>query len=139
MEDCTKRELTEALRAINSAIGRSEKAQEKFAQGTAQHTLQRNRIKALQIAVSLISEELEQCNAVGRYTREELEKALAPITSLISKSEKAREKLAQGTWQHTMLSDLLNGLYLASPLLAKTLDRAKAREGDSLHAHGMSR
>lgn len=139
MGDCTKRELTEALRAINSAIGRSEKAQEKFAQGTAQHTLQRNRIKALQIAVSLISEELEDRTAVGRYTREELEKALAPITSLISKSEKAREKLAQGTWQHTMLSDLLNGLYLASPPLAKALDRAKAREGDSLHAHGTSR
>lgn len=55
------------------------------------------------------------------YTKEDLEKALAPIASLISKSEKALEKLAQGTWQHTMLTNNLKALYIASPLLRKAL------------------
>lgn len=139
MEGCTKREIEEALRVIDSAIGRSEKAQKKFAQGTAQHTLQKNRIKALLIAASLMSEELAENGGVDQYTREELEKALAPITSLISKSEKARGKLAQGTWQHTMLSDLLKALYLASPLLAKSLDSTKAGERDSLPPYDVGR
>lgn len=55
------------------------------------------------------------------FTKEDLEKALAPIASLISKSEKAQSKVAQDTWQHTMLSSNLKALYIASPLLTKAL------------------
>ena len=33
------------------------------------------------------------------YTQEDLKNALAPINSLIRKSEKAQTKLAEGTWQ----------------------------------------
>ncbi len=121
MDDFKKIDLEEALRAIASMIERSEKAQEKFAQGTSQHTLQKNRIKALYVASSLITNELEESDASGKFTKEDLEKALAPIASLISKSEKARGKLAQGTWQHTMLGDNLKALYIASPLLTKAL------------------
>ena len=113
--------MEEALRAIASMIERGEKAQEKFAQGTSQHTLQKNRIKALYIASSLIKKESAEHDATDKYTKADLEKALAPIASLISKSEKARGKLAQGTWQYTMLSDNLKALYIASPLLEKAL------------------
>lgn len=121
MDDFTKKDMEEALRAIASMIDRSEKAQEKFAQGISQHTLQRNRIKALYIASSLIKKELAGQDISDQYTKEDLEKALAPIASLISKSEKARQKLAQGTWQDTMLKDNLKALYIASPLLTKAL------------------
>ncbi len=121
MDDFTKKDMEEALRAIASMIDRSEKAQEKFAQGTSQHTLQKNRIKALYIASSLIKIELAEQDISDQYTKEDLEKALAPIASLISKSEKAQQKLAQGTWQYTMLKDNLKALYIASPLLTKAL------------------
>ncbi len=58
MEDFTKDELEEALRAIVSTISKCEKVQPKLKQGTAQHTLLIRRIKALRIAVTLIAKEL---------------------------------------------------------------------------------
>lgn len=129
MDNDAGRELEQALRTLDATMGKSERAGEKFAPGTAQHALLKNRIKALQIAVSLISEELGRGGAAGPYTREELEQALAPLASLASKSEKAREKLAPGTWQHTMLDDILRALRLASPLLAKALKGAGSPSG----------
>lgn len=58
MDDSKKKEMEDALNAISSMIEKSEKAQQKFAIGTSQYTLLRNRIKALYIASSLITKEL---------------------------------------------------------------------------------
>ena len=55
----TKEDLEEALRAIESTISKCEKIQPKLKQGTSQHTLLIRRVKALQIASSLIKRELE--------------------------------------------------------------------------------
>jgi hypothetical protein len=51
------------------------------------------------------------------FTREDIREALRPIASLISKSEKARTKLTPGTWQHTMLSENLKALRVASAMM----------------------
>lgn len=51
------------------------------------------------------------------YTAEELQEARRPLASLISKSEKAQQKLSPGTWQHTMLRDNLKALHIASALM----------------------
>lgn len=120
MDAFAEKDMVEALQSISLMINRTEKAKEKFAQGTSQHTLQRNRLKALHIASSLIIKN-QQGDTVNDHTEEDLKNALAPITSLISKSEKARAKLSQGTWQHTMLSNNLNALHIALPLLTKAL------------------
>ena len=56
------------------------------------------------------------------YTTDELQEALRPIASLISKSEKAQQKLVPGTWQHTMLRDNLKALHIASTLMNKYTD-----------------
>jgi hypothetical protein len=128
MDGFTKKDMEEALRAITLMISKTEKAKEKFAQGTSQHTLQKNRLKALNIASSLISKELAESDVMDYYTKEDLKKMLAPIASLISKSEKARNKLAQGNWQHTMLSNNLKALYIASPLLTKALSEINVGE-----------
>ncbi len=56
MNDYTKEELTEALRAVNSIISKCEKAQEKFLEGNSHHTLLRNRLKAMYISKSLIED-----------------------------------------------------------------------------------
>ena len=50
---------------------------------------------------------------MDNYTPDELQEALQPIASLISKSEKAQQKLAPGMWQHTMLRDNLKALHIA--------------------------
>ena len=59
MDNFTKEELEEALRAIVSTISKCEKIQPKLATGTSQCTLLSRRIKALQIATVLIKRELE--------------------------------------------------------------------------------
>lgn len=58
MDNFTKEELEEALRAIDSTISKCEKVQPKLKQGTSQHTLIVRRIKAFNIASALIKREL---------------------------------------------------------------------------------
>lgn len=125
MDTYTKANLEAALQAIASMIERSEKAQAKFAQGTSQHTLLQNRIDALRIASALITQEAGNSNVSIDFTKEALENARAPIASLISKSEKAQGKLAEGTWQHTMLAGTLKALYTAAPLLSVAIEQAE--------------
>ena len=112
-------DMEEALQAIASMIDRSEKSQKKFAQGTSQHTLLKNRIKALNIASSLITKKLAESDVADNFSEEDLQRTLAPIASLISKSEKAQQKLTQGTWQHSMLDGNLKALHMALPLLTE--------------------
>lgn len=50
MENYKPEELTEALRAINSIIHKCEIAQKKFPEGKSQHTLLKNRLKAMYIS-----------------------------------------------------------------------------------------
>ena len=57
--ETTRDELQDALHAFASMICKTEKYHERFSPGTSQHTLQRNRLKALQIAESLIKVELD--------------------------------------------------------------------------------
>jgi hypothetical protein len=60
MKNYTGEDLSEALRAINSIIHKCEKAQEKFPEGKAQHTLLRNRLKAMYLSKELITEALAE-------------------------------------------------------------------------------
>lgn len=59
MNNYTKEEMEEALRAISSTINKCEKVLPKLKQGNSQHTLLIRRIKALHIASALITKELE--------------------------------------------------------------------------------
>ncbi|MCL2167190.1 MAG: acetyltransferase [Clostridiales bacterium] len=61
----TKHELQEAIRSINSTLGKCEKAITKLKPGTSSHTLTKRRIEAFNIAVSLIERELR-----NEYTAE---------------------------------------------------------------------
>jgi hypothetical protein len=63
---------------------------------------------------------------------DELQEVLRPIDSLISKSEKAQQKLVLGTWQHTMLRDNLKALRIASALLNKETDDTYSFTRDDL-------
>lgn len=70
MNQFTKEELEEALRAIDSTIGKCEKVQPKLKEGISQHTLLVRRIKAFQIASSLITQALESQSQNGDYINE---------------------------------------------------------------------
>lgn len=113
MDKYTKEELLEALQVISSTISNCEKMQLKFAEGTSQHTLLKNRIKALYISKTLITGE----NVMDKYTKEELIEALAPVASIISKCEKAQLKFAEGTSHYTRLKKIINAMYISKALI----------------------
>ena len=86
MSQYRREDLIEALQVVDSTIKNCEKMQPKFEEGTSQHTLLKNRIKALYISKLLI----ENQNVMDKYTKEELIEAIRPVSSIISKCEKAQ-------------------------------------------------
>ena len=54
-----RRELTEALRSIQSTLGKCEKALPKLREGSSSHTLTARRIDAFKIAIMLIKEKMK--------------------------------------------------------------------------------
>ncbi|MDD4239197.1 MAG: hypothetical protein PHT62_11695 [Desulfotomaculaceae bacterium] len=119
MDSYTKEELEEALQIVSSAISRCEKIQQKFVEGTSQHTLLKNRIKALYISKSLITDE----NVMDKYTKAELIEALRPVSSIISKCEKAQQKFAEGISHHTRFKKMIKTMYISKSLITDEISK----------------
>lgn len=115
----TMEELEEALRVVSSTISKCEKAQQKFTEGTSQHTLLKNRIKAMYISKSFIGNE----NNMNKYTKEELLEALRPVSSIISKCEKAQQKFAEGTSHNTRLKNIIKAMYISNALITAEITK----------------
>ncbi len=118
MEKNTEEELAEALRAVVSIISKCEKIQPKFAEGTSQHTLLKNRIKAMYISKSLITSE-----NVMKYTKEELIEALRPVSSVIGKCEKAQQKFAEGTSHYTSFKNMIKAMNISKSLITDEISK----------------
>lgn len=69
---------------------------------------------------------------MNRYAADELAAARRPIASLLSKSEKAVEKVRAGTWQHTMLSENIAALRVGCALLDGNEERVAGVSADEL-------
>lgn len=119
MEKYAREELEQALRVILTTISKCEKIWPKFAEDTSQHTLLKNRIKALYISKSLIKDE----DIVETYTKEELIEALPPVSSIISKCEKAQLKFAEGTAHHTRLNNIIKAMYISKSLITDEISK----------------
>ncbi|MCA9673649.1 MAG: hypothetical protein H6709_06760 [Kofleriaceae bacterium] len=66
----------------------------------------------------------------SELTVQELEEALRAITSTISKCEKVRPRLREGSAQHTLLIRRIKAFRIASSLIQRELDlRASAPSG----------
>jgi hypothetical protein len=123
MDSFTNEDLEKAIPTIDSMISRSEKVQIKLKEGTPQASLTRNRLKALYISKALVTKELQGEFLIDNFTKEDLEKALPPITSTIGKCEKVKEKLKEGTPQASLTRNMLQALYIASSLITKELNK----------------
>ncbi|HDK7167771.1 TPA: hypothetical protein PTV44_001625 [Clostridium botulinum] len=119
MDKYTKEELIEALRVVSSTISKCEKIQPKFEEGTSQHTLLKNRIKAMYISKSLITDE----NVMDKYTKEELIEALRPVSSVISKCEKAQLKFEEGTSHHKRFKNIIKAMYISKSLITDEISK----------------
>lgn len=119
MSEYTREELEGALKIVSSAIRRCEKAQPKFAEGTSQHSLLRNRIRALYISKALITEE----DGIDKYAKEELTEALRPVASIISKCEKAQIKFAEGTPHYNRFQSMIDAMSISKSLIADEIGK----------------
>ncbi len=119
MDSYTKEDFTAALKVVSSAIGRCEKAWPKFAPDTSQHTLLKNRIKALTIAKLLLTQDA----GIGGFTKDELADALRPVSSIISKCETARRKYAEGTPQYARFAGMIQAMHIAKSLIADEISK----------------
>lgn len=119
MDKYTQEELIEVLGVLSSTISECEKMQFKFAEGTSQHTLLENRIKAMYISKSLIADE----NVIDKYTTEELIEAIRPVSSIISKCEKAQLKFVEGTYHHTRLKNIIKAMYISKSLITDEISK----------------
>jgi len=133
MNKYTNEELTAALREVSSTISKCEKMQGKFVEGTSQFTLLRNRIKAMVVSKLLIESELSQkeqmTDDLGQYTKEELTEALRPVVSVISKCEKAKEKLDEGSCHYRRLENLIKAMDIAKALIEGQLTLMEQKNG----------
>lgn len=119
MDKYTRYELIEALHVVSSTISKCEKIQPKFAEGTSQHTLLKNRIKAMYISKSLLTDE----NITNKYTEEELIEALRPVSSIISKCEKAQLKFEEGTSHYTRFKKIIEAMYISKSLITDEISK----------------
>ena len=119
MNNYTTDELLEVLRPIASLISKSQKAQQKLAPGTWQHTMLRDNLRALLIASALMNKETDD---TASFTQDDLQAALDAFTSMISKTDKALAKFAPGTSQHTLLANRLKALQIAEALIKAEFD-----------------
>ena len=87
----SKEELEKAISLLSSTIIYCEKTQLKFSEGTSQHSLLKNRIKALYISKDLLSGD-----KTTNHTSKDLREALPPIVSIINKTTKAQSKYEKG-------------------------------------------
>ncbi|TAH69434.1 MAG: hypothetical protein EWM47_07200 [Anaerolineaceae bacterium] len=120
MQRYSQEELQKALKVVSSSISRCEKMQPKFREGTPQHSLLRNRIKALEISKCLL---VDDNNNIQAYTIDDLEKALAPVISIINKTEKAQSKYEKGSIQYKRFSPSIEAMYIVKSLITDELSK----------------
>lgn len=156
----SKEELTETLFVIASIVGRCENAQTKFREGTSQHTLLKNRIRALYLSKELIEtellrmgeqlsavrcEEMGKCEETGKYEAldnceilgesslmEELKLTVPPIVSIISKCEKAQSKYEKGTAQFRRYERIIHAMKVSKTLLEDRLETSAVPETSAM-------
>jgi hypothetical protein len=121
-------EAPRALGPITSLISKSAKAQRKLTPGTWQHTMLRENLKALRLAVALIKGGVR---AKDDRARKDVRAALAALASMISRTRKARAGQSPGTPQHTLLTNRLKSLRLARTLVAARLGKRNTEDGVS--------
>ena len=119
MNGYTEQQMTEALEVVTSTIINCEKQQPKFSEGTSQHTLLKNRIRALYISKALIQGE----STVDNYTKEELSAALPPVISIIKKCEKGQGKFSQGTPHYNRFEKIIRAMYIAKEMISDEINR----------------
>ena len=117
MMEFSKEELEKAISLLSSTIINCEKMQLKFSEGTSQHSLLRNKIKALYISKALLSSD-----KTINYTRKELREALPPIVSIINKTTKAQSKYEKGSSQFNRFQHIIQAMLISKTFIESQIN-----------------
>ena len=112
--------LQDALREVRSIVRRCEKMKGKFPQGSSQDSLLKNRLHAMGVAQLLLEANLSG-ETVPSFTREELERSVAPLDSIIHKCAAAQKKWEQGTRYCRQLQRMIDAMQTAKELVCTAL------------------
>jgi len=107
-----KGELEKAIALLHSTIIKCEKMQPRFSEGTSQHSLLKNRIKALYISKALL-----MGDKTINYTSKELREALPPVVSIINKTTKAQSKYKKGTSQFNRFEPIIQAMLISKTFI----------------------
>jgi len=119
MKNINQESLNLAYKEVLSIINKCENIQIKFIEGTSQHTLLKNRIKAMQISKCI----LENKNIYYSYSQTELEDALNPIVSIIHKCTKAQEKYEVNSKQYNRYINMLDSMTLCKYIIEECINK----------------
>lgn len=115
----TTQQLEAAYKEIISIIKKCEKMEGKFAEGTSQHTLLRNRLFAMQLLEeTLQSSEKSTMDDKGRtYSYQELASAKEPVCSIIRKCSRAQSKYIKETANYRRYVPMIEAMQIAEQLI----------------------
>jgi hypothetical protein len=116
MMEFNKEELEKAIFLLSSTINKCEKMQPKFLEGTPQHSLLKNRIKALSISKVLLTG-----NKTRSYTSDELREALPPVVSIINKTTKAQSKYEKGSSQFNRFEPIIQAMLISKAFIEEQI------------------
>lgn len=119
MDKYTSEDLDGALKVVASTISKCEKIHPKFTVGTSQHTLLKNRIKALYISKALIIREQN----MEQYSKEELIDALKPIVSIINKCESGQRKHEIEATQYKRFQKIIEAMNTSKLLITDEIGK----------------
>lgn len=115
--ESNKEELEKSISLLSFTITKCEKMQLKFSEGTSQHSLLKNRIKAL-----YISRDLLKGDKVINYTIKELREALPPVVSIINKTTKAQSKYEKGTSQFNRFEPIIKAMLISKTFIENQIN-----------------
>lgn len=110
-------QLEKAISLLSSTITNCEKMQLKFSEGTSQHSLLKNRIKALYISKALLTGD-----KTTNYTSKELREALSPIVSIINKTTKAQSKYEKGSSQFNRFQHIIQAMLISKTFIESQIN-----------------
>lgn len=123
MRNMTKEQLESAHKEIVAIIRKCEHMEGKFAAGTSQHTLLKNRLFSMRMAKQLIEEKLTalQMSAAiveaNVFLLPELASAIEPVRSIIRKCRKAQSKYEKKTVNYNRYEPMIHAMQIAEQLL----------------------
>jgi hypothetical protein len=112
-----KEELEKTISLLSSTITKCEKMQLKFSEGTSQHSLLKNRIRALYISQALL-----MGDKTINYTSKELKEALPPVVSIINKTTKAQNKYEKGTLQFNRFEPVIQAMLISKAFIESQIN-----------------